>query len=107
MSVRELRKTETTDIIMLYSGTMQTVLACVACVTVPGSLAAPQHTWQAATLLLLGDNPAPTTTHRNTSHMHKLVLLARECSTQWVSAPLLHFALVVLVLFAILRVPEP
>ena len=55
MCVRDLRKTETTDIIMLYSGTMQGVLAFVACVTVPRSLVAPQHGWQYALLLLTGN----------------------------------------------------
>ncbi|DBB00802.1 TPA: hypothetical protein ACH3X1_000731 [Trebouxia sp. C0004] len=54
MCVRELRKSETTDIIMLYSGTMQSVLAVVACLIVPHSFAIPQHTWQAVTLLLTG-----------------------------------------------------
>ena len=55
--MRELRKTETTDVIMLYSGTMQGVLAFVACVTVPRSLVEPQHGWQYALLLLTGDAP--------------------------------------------------
>ena len=54
MCVRDLRKTETTNIIMLYSGTMQALLGLVACITLPGSLVVPQHTWQVMLLLLTG-----------------------------------------------------
>ncbi len=53
--VRDLRRTETTDIIMVYSGTMHCICAAVACVTVPGSVVILQHTWQVMTLLLTGD----------------------------------------------------
>lgn len=52
--VRELRKTETTDIIMVYSGTMHCVCAIVACVAIPGSVVILQHTWQVVTLLATG-----------------------------------------------------
>ena len=52
--VRELRKTETTDVIMVYSGTMHCLCAIVACIAVPGSVVILQHTWQVATLLATG-----------------------------------------------------
>lgn len=52
--VRELRKTETTDIIMVYSGTMHCVCAFTACIALPGSLKILQHTWQVAMLLGTG-----------------------------------------------------
>ena len=58
LCVRELRTTESTDIIMVYSGTMQCLLALLACMAVPGSLAAPQHWWQALLLLLTGATSA-------------------------------------------------
>lgn len=74
MSVRELRKTETTDIIMLYSGTMQSVLAVLACVIVPHSFAIPQHTWQAVTLVLTGTAVTTDTAGLN------VMCLAYECS---------------------------
>ncbi len=73
MSVRELRKTETTDIIMLYSGTMQSVLAVVACVIVPQSFAIPQHTWQAVTLLLTGTAVTTDTARHNLMWPEQLV----------------------------------
>ncbi len=53
--VRDLRRTETTDIIMVYSGTMHCICAIVACITVPRSVVVLQHTWQVVTLLLTGD----------------------------------------------------
>ena len=53
--VRDLRRTETTDIIMVYSGTMHCICAIVACITVPGSVVILQHTWQVVMLLLTGD----------------------------------------------------
>lgn len=53
--VRDLRRTETTDIIMVYSGTMHCICAVVACITVPRSVVILQHTWQVVTLLLTGD----------------------------------------------------
>ena len=52
--VRELRKTETTDIIMVYSGTMHCALSLIACLVIPGSVVILQHAWQVATLLLTG-----------------------------------------------------
>lgn len=52
--VRDLRRTETTDIIMVYSGTMHCICAVVACITVPRSVVILQHTWQVVTLLLTG-----------------------------------------------------
>lgn len=52
--VRELRKTETTDIIMVYSGTMHLICATIACIAVPGSVIILQHTWQVLTLLATG-----------------------------------------------------
>ncbi|DBB16082.1 hypothetical protein WJX82_007470 [Trebouxia sp. C0006] len=52
--VRDLRRTETTDIIMVYSGTMHCICAIVACITVPGSVVILQHTWQVVMLLLTG-----------------------------------------------------
>lgn len=73
MSVRELRKTETTDMIMLYSGTMQSVLAVAACVIVPHSFAVPKHTWQAVTLVLTGTAVTTDTTR------HNVMCLAYEC----------------------------
>jgi len=73
LSVRELRKTETTDIIMLYSGTMQSVLAVAACVIVPHSFAVPQHTWQSVTLVLTGTAVTTDTA------MHDIMHLAYEC----------------------------
>ncbi len=73
MSVRELRKTETTDIIMLYSGTMQSVLAVIAYVIVPHSFAVPQHIWQAVTLVLTGTVVTIDTARHNIMH------LAFEC----------------------------
>ena len=51
--VRELRKTETTDIIMVYSGTMHFVLSLLACILIPGSVIL-LDAWQVATLLLTG-----------------------------------------------------
>lgn len=53
--VRELRKTETTDIIMVYSGTVHCLFAIIACITVPGSIVILQHTWQVVTLLATGE----------------------------------------------------
>ena len=53
--VRDLRRTETTDIIMVYSGTMHCICAVVACITVPRSVVILQHTWQVVTLLLTGE----------------------------------------------------
>lgn len=55
--VRELRKTETTDIIMVYSGTMHLICATIACIAVPGSVVILQHTWQVLTLLATGKKP--------------------------------------------------
>ena len=52
--VRELRKTETTDVIMVYSGTMHCFWATVACLAMPGSLKILQHSWQVAMLLGTG-----------------------------------------------------
>ncbi|KAL3152754.1 hypothetical protein ABBQ38_012341 [Trebouxia sp. C0009 RCD-2024] len=52
--VRELRKTETTDIIMVYSGTVHCLFAIIACITVPRSIVILQHTWQVLTLLATG-----------------------------------------------------
>lgn len=56
MCVRDLRRTETTDIIMVYSGTMQALLALTACVTIPRSLVVPQHAWQWVLLLVTGES---------------------------------------------------
>lgn len=53
--VRELRKTETTDIIMVYSSTVHCLCATVACIAVPGSVVVLQHTWQVVTLLATGE----------------------------------------------------
>lgn len=58
--VRELRKTETTDIIMVYSGTMHLICATIACIAIPGSVVILQHTWQVLTLLATGKNPTAT-----------------------------------------------
>ena len=55
MCVRDLRRTETTDIIMVYSGTMQALLALTACVTIPRSLMFPEHAWQWVLLLVTGE----------------------------------------------------
>lgn len=55
--VRELRKTETTDVIMVYSGTMHCACAFIACIALPGQLKILQHAWQVATLLVTGITP--------------------------------------------------
>lgn len=52
--LRELRKTDKTDIIMLYSGTMQGICAIIMCLALPGGFVAPRHAWQVAMMLLLG-----------------------------------------------------
>ena len=52
--LRELRKTDKTDIIMLYSGTLQSLCAIITCLSLPGGFVAPRHAWQAAMMLLLG-----------------------------------------------------
>lgn len=73
--VRDLRKTETTDVIMVYSGTMHCVCAVIACIAMPGSLKILQHTWQVAMLLGTG--------------MSSLVQMSRHnvhsvCSAVWI-----------------------
>ena len=51
---RELRKSETTDVIMVYSGTIHCLGAFIGCLAMPHSVPTLGHTWQVLTLLLTG-----------------------------------------------------
>ena len=79
--VRDLRKTETTDVIMVYSGTMHCVCAIIACIALPGSLKILQHTWQVAMLLGTGTSSLVQGSHHNLHSVHSIAQVVADPAT--------------------------